>query len=247
MRRLQVLIPLILILSIPLTVSAFRLPECTISPDERDAPAEETLSNYKASLDDLGRSVSLVRIEKHRRDPKLRLTAKERRAIKEYDALTAGTAFWKQIKELKDSLIALHGANPQASVVAQADSIAKIIIETLYDLSQKWKIGSSALFNNFLINMGAKEKGYCYQYVAQLRRALTARSWSDFDIRWGTAWEETFRENNALVITAKGAPFETGLVVDAWRTAGRPFWTAVKGDRFPWVEALNVEARFNVE
>ena len=125
--------------------------------------------------------------------------------------------------------------------------MAKTIVETLYALSQKWKIGSSAILTNMLINWGVKEKGFCYHYAFELRRALGAHHWIRFEPRWGAAWEGTFRENNALVITARRAPFESGLVVDPWRTAGRPFWTPVKGDRFPWVEKIGVEENYELE
>ena len=65
--------------------------------------------------------------------------------------------------------------------------------------------------------------------------------WRHFDFHWGAAWDQTWRENNALVITAKGTPFETGIVVDAWRAASKPYWHTVKGDRYPWVELTDVQ------
>ena len=199
------------------------------------------------SLKDLGNSVDITRLEEHRRNTKIRLAPKERRAAKEYRTLLVKIDFWEQIHALKEALAALHSKYPPAEAISEADVIAKDVIDTLYALSQKWRIGSSALFTNFLINSGFKEKGFCYHYVAALRKVLGQRSLSQFEIRWGTAWEDTFRENNALVITARGRAFEEGLAIDAWRTAGRPYWTPVKDDRFPWVEAFNVEAKYERE
>jgi hypothetical protein len=38
-----------------------------------------------------------------------------------------------------------------------------------------------------------------------------------------------------MVVTARGAPFETGLVMDAWRRPYRLYWTAVTKDPgYPW-------------
>jgi hypothetical protein len=237
----------ILLTIIPAELSAVSLPACSVSADESNVPAEEVLANHQEGLDELGRSVSLTRLDEHRRNSKIRLTRAERRAAKDYDTLIVKIEFWEQVKDLKGSLLSMCGADPAPDVTTEADIIAKRVIDTLYSLSQEWRIGSSALFNNFLIEIGAKEKGYCYHYVTHLKNALTPLDLKHFDVRWGTAWEKTFRENNALVITVKGDSFEKGLAIDAWRMAGRPFWTKVKGDRFPWVEEFNVEERYEVE
>jgi hypothetical protein len=37
-------------------------------------------------------------------------------------------------------------------------------------------------------------------------------------------------ENNALVVTARGQRFEDGIVLDAWRRAGRLWWSPVMKD-----------------
>lgn len=208
--------------------------------------AEEVLSGYIAERDELAKTVDTVRLDEHRQNPKIRLSSRERKVAKKYDALIVKIKFWQEIKSLKNSLVGLHGAVPRTDVVTEADAIAKNVLETLYALSQRWNVGS-AIFTNFLINLGLKEKGFCYHYVAKLRRSLLNRAWNRFDVRWGTAWEFSFRESNTLVITAKGRPFEEGLVIDPWRTAGRPFWTPVKGDRFPWVEEQGVEEKFEVD
>jgi len=235
----------LLVMTAPCPAFAYRLPACGVSDEERVKPAEDVLLAYRAEMDALSKSVNIARIDEHRRNPKIRLAAKERKAAKTYDTLIVKTRFWEDVVGLKDSLAALHGTNPPAEAVTEADAIGKNVIETLYALSQKWKVGS-ALFTNFLINLGLKEKGFCYHYVTRLRQSLLNRAWNRFDIRWGTAWKFSFRESNALVITAKGRSFDEGLVIDPWRTAGRPFWTPVKGDRFPWVEEVGVEEKYEV-
>jgi len=228
-------------------VLAYNLPACSISDEERGKPAENILLGYRAERRDLAKLADIVRLDEHKRNPKIRLAARERKAAKKYEALIVKIRFWEEVEHLKGALLALHGASPPTEAALEADAIAKNVIETLHALSQKWRIGSSALFANFLINIGLKENGFCYHYVAMLRKALSKQVWSQFEIRWGTTWENTFRENNALVITAKGRPFEDGLAIDAWRSAGRPFWTPVKEDRFPWIEEWDVETKYEVE
>lgn len=226
---------------------AYRLPACSVADDERNRPAEDVLASHQAAYDALAASVNIIRLDDHHRSPKVRLENRERRAAKDYERVLATLDFWNDVVGLKRSLLELHGAQPPADAIPEADAMAKAVIETLYGLSQKWKIGSSALFNNALINWGMREKGFCYHFAFELRKALAGRHWVRFESRWGAAWEGTFRESNALVVTARGKPFESGIVVDPWRTAGRPFWTTVKGDRFPWVEKTGVEESYDVE
>jgi len=242
-----VIVAALLVIVFSSQVFAYRLPACSISNEEKSMSAEEVLLKYKAGLDQLSKSVNLARLNEHELNSKIRLTSKERRAIKEYEAIKVKIEFWTQISHLKSSLVALNGTSPPDNAVSEADAIAKEVIDALYALSQKWRIGNSAIISNMLINMGLKEKGFCYHYVANLRKTLMKRAWSEYEVRWGTAWENTYRENNALVITAKNQPFEKGLAIDAWRTAGRPFWTSVKNDRFPWVEEKDVETEYEVE
>jgi len=118
----------------------------------------------------------------------------------------------------------------------EADLMAKMIINKLYALSIEYQIGFSALYQNFLINTGAKKKGFCYHYVSSLQTVLLKRPWKYFALHWGVAYDRSFLENNGLVITANGAPFESGIVVDSWRTASKPYWHAVSKDSYPWKE-----------
>lgn len=215
---------------------AYRLPPYTITRGDRAAPAEEVLARYEGEFSELERSVSLRRLAEHRRNTKLRLTPKERRAAKAYRETMVGLDFWKSVVGLKHSLLAMYGDWADEMTSREADDIAKTTIERLHGISQEYRVVGFALFHNFLVNIGAKKKGHCHHYVTDLNQALTKRKWQRFDLRWGVAYEGTFRENNALVITAKGRPFEEGLAIDAWRKGSRPFWIPVKKDRFPWVE-----------
>ena len=215
---------------------AYRLPPYTIARENRTAPAEEVLARYHDQLSELGRSVSLRRLDEHRRNLKLRLSRKERRSAKAYRDITVGLEFWRLVVGLKQSLIVMHGEWADELAASEADDIAKTAIEKLHGISQEYRIVGFPLFHNFLVNVGAKKKGHCHHYVTDLSQALTKRKWQRFDMRWGGAYEGTFRENNALVITAEGRPFEEGIAIDAWRKGSRPYWAPVNQDRYPWVE-----------
>lgn len=220
---------------------AYRLPAYEISSDERSKSAEEVLSGYRARRDEIGDEVNLSHLDERGRNPRFKLTRGERGALAGYNKVMRAIAFWNSVVSLKGDLEALHGNTIDRVASAEADAIAKIVIEVLHDLSQRWRVGSSALLRNLMINIGAKSDGFCYHYVEALRDALARHGWKEFDLHWGVAWKGDFRENNSLVVTAKGEPFEEGLAIDAWRTAGRPYWTAVKGDRFPWKKEFDIQ------
>ena len=55
------------------------------------------------------------------------------------------------------------------------------------------------------------------------------------ELRRGIAWkDDLWNEHNCVVVTARGAPFESGVVLDAWRNAGRLRWAPVRMDHYPW-------------
>ncbi|VGO22075.1 hypothetical protein [Pontiella sulfatireligans] len=60
---------------------------------------------------------------------------------------------------------------------------------------------------------------------------------SSLEVHWAFARAGTMREHNAVVITAWGHLFETGIVLDAWRRSGKLYWNHVGADRYPWLKA----------
>lgn len=223
-------------MSIALPTSAYLLPAYAISKRDRARAAELVLAEYEAGLSSLSQSIRISRLEDHRRSPKLKLTANERKAARSYEDLRAAIGFWSQVADLKRTLLDLPGVEKNDESRDEADAIAKTIVGTIYGLSQEYGVSTSAWIHNFLVSRGWKKKGYCYHYVEDLMAALSGRGWRRYEFRWGEAYAGTFRENNALIITAKEGAFDEGLAVDAWRSAGRPFWTSVADDRFPWME-----------
>lgn len=213
------------------------MPEYRISQDDWNKPAELVFAELSRERDDIAEVISIDRLDNYRRCHGCKLSRREAKAYKQYSMLKVPYEFWKYVTDFKRDLVQMAGS-PAAS---EADLMAKKIIQKLYDLSNEYKVAGSALINNLLVNMKVKDKGFCYQYTDALRKMLKKNSWRYFDFHWGAAYDKTWLENNGLVITAKAQPFETGIVVDPWRTASRPYWSFVKGDRYPWKELTNVQ------
>ena len=216
------------------------LPDYHISEEENQITAEEALYSYKGALSVLGQQVNTRKLRAHRRDRKVKLDQKERRFAALHGRYCDAIGFWQQTVDLKTSLLELVSEAQRKDATFEADTIARSIISSLYRVSNEWRVGGSSLFRNFLIRVGVKQKGFCYHYVGEMLKDLPKREWLYYDFHWGAAWEGGFRENNALVITAKDQDFENGIAVDAWRATGRPFWVPIKGDRFPWKEQGNI-------
>lgn len=232
---------IIIVLSIAATgTHAYLLPIYKISDADMAAPAEEVYARYQSEFRGTYDARTIAHLEEYARNKKIRLTVAEKEKIAGFDDLKNTVDFWKYAADLKSSLISLYGAAATAEIRNEADLMAKTIIQKIYNISQEYRVSFSALYQNVLINSGKKVKGFCYQYVDDIRKALSDHIWRYFSFRWGEAWAGTVRENNGLVITTQGGDFYDGIVIDVWRTAGKPYWTKVRGDRFPWKEADSV-------
>jgi hypothetical protein len=117
--------------------------------------------------------------------------------------------------------------------------VAVCAFDTSRELAREYGMAGPANFHNFLVNTGLKKRGLCHHWTRDLMQRLAALKLRTFDLHWGAARAGTLREHNAVVVTAKGAPFASGLVLDGWRSSGRLFSGAVATDRYPWREDLN--------
>lgn len=107
---------------------------------------------------------------------------------------------------------------------------------TSRQLARDYRVVGPPLFHNFLVNIGVRQRGLCFQWARDLFAKLQQIPLRTLELRWGAARAGTWREHNCVVVTAKGQPFETGIVLDAWRHSGRLFWSPVKTDHYPWIE-----------
>jgi hypothetical protein len=117
---------------------------------------------------------------------------------------------------------------------------AKLLADCAYaitsQLRRQYRMFGTPIFNNFLIYHGLRKRGYCYQWSEDLLVALDALRLSSLELRWGEANPGNWRENNCLVVTAKGQPFRSGIVLDCWRHLGHLYFRPVVSDPDPYVE-----------
>lgn len=108
--------------------------------------------------------------------------------------------------------------------------MTSITYTTGLELARKWEMGSSPTMHSFLINMGAKKGGYCYQFATELLLRLEAQNFKTLEFHWAESDAGTDTEHNVIVVTARGQPFEQGIMLDLWRRSGRLLWGLLNWD-----------------
>lgn len=137
---------------------------------------------------------------------------------------------------LRDALLALPAPPDQDSVdprevAAEADLLATTLVRRTRAVNREYQMWGSPGVHNCLILAGVRHHGFCYEWVPALLEALPPQPLRFFERTWALALKEEQHENNALVLTRRGAPLHLGLVYDAWRGLGHPYWLRVEQDR----------------
>ena len=152
----------------------------------------------------------------------------------------------------KDSAKADELANQLARLSRRVDPnearlLADCAYATVAQLRQEYRPFGTPIFNNFLVYHGLKKRGYCYQWSEDLLVALDKLKLKTLELHWGDTYRDTWRENNCLVVTAKGQPFNRGMILECWRHFGHLRWNLVPSDQDPYYEnaewAAKVRAR----
>jgi len=132
----------------------------------------------------------------------------------------------KSIQKLRDALVAL---GPDVDP-AEAEQVSVTAHTTARSLAREYGVVFNAGFQNMLINMGKKKRGFCGHYTRDIGERLKEFRLKTLVLHWGSAYANTGAENNCLVVTARNQPFEKGVIMDAWRCSGRLFWCKLEQD-----------------
>src|ERR1051326_8089670 len=130
----------------------------------------------------------------------------------------------------------------------EATLVARCAFSTVAQLRQKYRMFGTPIFNNFLVYHGWRKRGYCYQWTEDLLLALDTLKLKTLELHWGDAYRDTWRENNCVVVTAKGQPFDRGMILECWRHFGHLRWNLVPSDEdryyenIKWAEKVRARA-----
>ena len=100
----------------------------------------------------------------------------------------------------------------------EAKRLSKDIIHFSKQLKENYQPIIEPHFNNFLVNIGLKSHGLCYEWSDSLYIYLLRQHYNGFEFHLvvsdkGKYWSE----HNALVIMPKGKNLSQGIVIDLWR------------------------------
>jgi hypothetical protein len=119
----------------------------------------------------------------------------------------------------------------------EARRVAECAYNTGRDLKREWKVVWPPGLQNFLVNTGQRKGGLCFQFATELLIRLDKLKLQTIELHWAESFIQTLSEHNVIVVTAKGQPFEQGIILDNWRYGGRLVWGQVLADpHYQWRE-----------
>lgn len=165
------------------------------------------------------------------------MSRKNRQKKKAYRELTREVEFWGYAAGLKKDLVksyaAVHGETPPEAQ-AEANQLAYSVIKAIEKLRDLYNIHTFPLVHNFIIDIGLASRGGCKHWAEDVLNVIDTVEHPHFTAWWAEAHPGKMTEHNTAVIAPRGAPFDAGIMIDPWRTAGAPYWSLVKEDDHPW-------------
>lgn len=138
-----------------------------------------------------------------------------------------------EVAALAQSLAAL---SPDVDA-AEAQRAAALSYRYTAELAVAYQITDGPLIHNTKVNAGRKPRGLCYHWAEDLERLLGTAGFQTLEIQRAIANADSLLliEHSTAVITARGAPMTSGVVIDPWRKGGTLFWAPVAQDtRYTW-------------
>jgi hypothetical protein len=128
----------------------------------------------------------------------------------------------------------------------EAARAARISYAHTYRLAREYQITDPPLIHNTKVNMGLKPRGLCWHWARDMEHRLRQEGFATLDLHRAVAnADNRFRlEHSTAVISARGAPYEDGIVLDPWRKGGRLTWALLReDDAYHWEARNEVVAR----
>ena len=137
-----------------------------------------------------------------------------------------------QIKQLSEVLQAIDRKIP----TNESRRLSRDLYDYTSVLVRNYRLTWPPQWHNFLVNIGLREKGLCYNFSDALYLHLKQAAYPHFDFHLAVAHRgDYFREHNALVVIAKDGRVENGVIIDAWRHSGKLFYTPFNRDpKYRW-------------
>jgi len=135
-----------------------------------------------------------------------------------------------RVTKLNNILNSLHVKKSEVKDLARKAIIHSQKLAVDYDLVKP------PLFQNFLVNIGLRKKGLCWQFAYDMLAFVKKQHYQSFDYYIGGANIGNYwSEHNVLVVTCKGCSFDKGVILDPWRDSGKLFFSKINQDKkYKW-------------
>ncbi|GAA4217438.1 hypothetical protein GGQ68_003167 [Sagittula marina] len=138
-----------------------------------------------------------------------------------------------KVMALKADLLALGpGVDPD-----EAQRVAEVAVMEPLEWAQEWNVEDPPLLHNMKVNHGLRPRGLCKDWADDLQVAMWGLNLQTIDLHRAIANSRNIKlEHSVLIVSAKGAAMEQGIVLDPWRQGlGRLWWGPVLEDpRYHW-------------
>jgi len=105
-------------------------------------------------------------------------------------------------------------------------------------LAKRYRVETSPWVHNFLVNVGLKKRGLCYQWADDLRAHLAHLHLKTLTLYpVGANIGDYWKEHNALAVlpTHHVTPLAYGILLDPWRHAGKLYFSPIEQDtKYHW-------------
>lgn len=242
---MKIIFAIFILISTSFLTTVFAEEPADSSSMEISADAQyHQLTNEISSLLSSVNPQTAQRLKNKSKDHKSKLSRQERLLKGRYLKLMDELEYWEPVYQLSQNLQEIywqhHRQNDPANeeyplkLQKESDKLARQIVGAIITFDQVYKTGHLPLANNLFIKMGLKQRGSCEDWTEDLLTAIEGVDHPHFMVYWAEAYPHTIKEHNSVVITARDQPFKNGLVIDPWRTGGKPFWIKVDSDKYPW-------------
>lgn len=139
-------------------------------------------------------------------------------------------------KKINDLSMMIQSLSPKINP-SEAHNLAYTTTYYAMHLANTYDLVAPAGYHNYLINQNKKNRGLCYHWVMDILEYIDKKDYPSLSIYRVVSNKGEYFEHNAISVAKRGEPFDSGILLDAWRNSGRLFFTPVKEDkRYRWNE-----------
>ena len=128
----------------------------------------------------------------------------------------------------------------------EARRAAEISYAHSHRLALEYEITDPPIIHNTKVNLGIKPRGLCWHWAHDMEKRLAQERFATLDLHRAVAnADNAFRlEHSTAIVSAKGADYDDGIILDPWRKGGRLTWMPVReDDAYNWEPRNEVVAR----